>query len=200
MSGGDGDGLRLPGAKGAAALELYRQDLLRDPESWSSTIRCNAARALSENSSAADMSFLEFLTKFMPWGKAGRGMTYIGFLIGHALDQMGRGEWHRAETTLCLGLVAMEQSLHDAGRWNMALLLTHLPKPPFHVLQQGMPLDSLRPFGRLADPAWTSAVVAFIKDAAALSELRRKGMGWQQDGEKPADKKGAAKGAAKGDG
>ena len=146
--GGDGSGLRLPGAKGAAALELYRQNLEQDPASWSKRIRANATRALHE-SGTGEASMVDFLTKFMPFGKAGKGMTYVAYLMAHAADQMLRGDWYRAEATILLGLTSFEQALHDNQRWSMAWLLTHLPEPPFHVLQGGVPLDSRRPFGRL---------------------------------------------------
>ena len=59
----------------------------------------------------------------------------------------------------------------------MAWLLTHLPELPWHVLQQGMQPDSLRPFGRLADRGWTAAAMAYVRDAAGLTELRNKGPG-----------------------
>ena len=38
-------------------------------------------------------------------------------------------------------------------------------------------VDSIRPFGRLADPGWTAAAMAYVRDAASLSELRKKGPG-----------------------
>ena len=179
MSGGDDvGGVRLPRARGAVALEIYRAELLQNPQAWSQRIRSNAQRAVSESSDAAAAPpIMEFLLRYMPWGKAGRGVTYLGFLIGHSLDCMHRGEWLRGEALLYLGLVSLEQSLHDSGRWGMAWLLTHFPEPPWHVFQQGMQPDSLRPIGRLADPDWTAAAMAYVRDAAGLSELQKKGPG-----------------------
>ena len=195
--GGDADGgLRLPGAKGAAALELYRNDLEQDPGHWSKRIRMNAQRAVSETLDPERAPTMhEFMLKYMPWGKAGRGITYLGFLIATSLDCMHRGEWLRGEALLHLGLVALEQSLHDSGRWGMAWLMTFLPEPPWHVLQQGMMVDSIRPFGRLADPGWTAAAMAYVRDAASLAELRKKGPGGgggQDNGKKPWVPKGGA--------
>ena len=137
---------------------------------------------------------VDFLTKFMPFGKAGKGMTYVAYLMAHAADQMQRGDWYRAEATILLGLTSFEQALHDNQRWSMVWLLTHLPEPPFHVLQGGVPLDSLRPFGRLSDPAWTSAVMAYVKDASALSELRRRGPGKGEHSEQGGREKAPGKG------
>ena len=179
-NGGDEiGGVRLPGARGAAALEIYRSELEQNPQLWSQRIRGNAARAVGETAASptGDVPMLEFLLRYMPWGKAGRGVTYLGFLIAQALDCFHRGQWLRGEALLYLGLVALEQSLHDSGRWGMAWLLTHLPEPPWHVLQSSAQPDGLRPFGRLADPKWTAAAMCYVRDAASLAELRKKGPG-----------------------
>ena len=159
-------------------MELFRNDLSENPGQWSERVRLNAQRAVSESIDPDRAPTMhEFMLKYMPWGKAGRRVTYLGFLIATALDCMQRGEWLRGEAILYLGLVALEQSLHDSGRWGMAWLMTHLPEPPWHILQQGMTPDSIRPFGRLADPGWTAAAMAYVRDAASLAELRKKGPG-----------------------
>ena len=90
------------------------------------------------------------------------------------MDYMWAGKWSMAEAVLMLLMVALEQACLDRGRWTMAWLLTHLPEPPWTQLSQVPPVDPLRPFGRLAEPAWTAAAMAYVKDAAALSELRKK--------------------------
>ena len=56
--------------------------------------------------------------------------------------------------------------------------------------------DPLRPFGRLAEPAWTAAAMAFTKDAAALAEIRRRGPLDREtvEGDRPEKQKGDGKG------
>ena len=67
---GDDNVLKLPGAKGAAALEIYRQDLAANPEDWSRRVRLNAARAVSESvDPGVSNSMMDFLLRYMPWGK-----------------------------------------------------------------------------------------------------------------------------------
>ena len=170
-------GIKLPGARGAAALELYRADLESRPQAWSQKIRSNAVKAVGITPAlkGEDIGMQGFLLRFMPWGKAGKGVTYLGFLIAQALDLFEAGQWHMGEALLYLGLTALEQSLHDAGRWGFAWLLTHQPEPPWHLLQSGPQPDGMRPFGRLAEAGWTAAAMAFARDAASLAELRKKG-------------------------
>ena len=170
-------GIKLPGARGAAALELYRADLEARPQVWSQKIRSNATRAvgIAPAMQGEDMGMQGFLLRFMPWGKAGKGVTYLGFLIAQVLDLFEVGQWHMGEALLYLGLSALEQILHDSGRWGFAWLLTHQPEPPWHLLQSGPQPDGMRPFGRLAEAGWTAAAMAFARDAASLAELRKRG-------------------------
>ena len=76
---------------------------------------------------------------------------------------------------LMMLLVAVEQSTLDQGRWQLAWLLSHLPEPPGTQLSQVAPPDPLCPFGSLSEPGWTAAAMAYTKDAAALSEIRKRG-------------------------
>ena len=178
VSGSGSDVLpNLPGARGAAALELYRQDFLAHPEMYAKLVRDNAATALDPglDGAAPHGAFVAFLTRYMAWGRAPRGTMYLAFGIGHALDMMGRGQWHLAEATMSVLLAGLEQSLLDYGRWNLGWLFCHLPDPPWHLLATAPPADPARPYGKLAPASWVVAASAYVKDAAALEELRRRG-------------------------
>ena len=64
-------------------------------------------------------------------------------------------------------------------------------------------VDSLRPFGHLADPTWTTAAMAYTKDAASLAEIRRKfndDRGGKKDEEEQRPPRGPPKGPKGGDG
>ena len=178
LSGSDDfSGPRLPGAKGAAALEMYRRQLENDPAAYSAVVRRNARRAMAVSDTDTDPrcnSMREFFSRHVPFGKQ-KAVAYLGFGIATAVDLMKEGRAERAEATLLLLLVSLEQSCLDQGRWGLAWLLTHLPEPPWGSIQSVPPSDPLRPFGRLAEPGWTAAAMAFTKDAAALSDLRKRG-------------------------
>ena len=81
-----------------------------------------------------------------------------------------------AEALILLLLTALEQAQRDNGRWQLAWLLTHMPEPPWAQMTAGTSgsVDSLRPFGHLADATWTTAAMAYTKDAASLAEIRKK--------------------------
>ena len=127
----------------------------------------------------------EFFTRGMAVGKNNRTSGHLGFGIATALDHIAAQEWDQAEAVLCLLMVAIEQSSLDNSRWQLAWLLTHLHEPPWHLMASGPAAGLGRPFGRLADPAWTAAAMAYVRDAAALEEARRKydgkGAGKQAD-------------------
>ena len=112
---------------------------------------------------------------------------------------MAAGRHEQAEALLLLLLVALEQSCLDQGRWSMAWLMTHMPEPPWQLMAQTPSSDPLRPFGRLAEPAWTAAAMAFTKDAAALAEIRRRGPLDRESVEvdRPERPKGGGKGGGK---
>ena len=69
-------------------MEMYRQNLEQDPMAWSRRIRANAERALHEAGTGTEASMVDFLTKLMPWGKSGKRMTHVGYLLAYAANQM----------------------------------------------------------------------------------------------------------------
>ena len=129
----------------------------------------------------------EFFTRGMSVGKNNRTSGYLGYGIATALDQIRAHQPESAEATLCVLMVAIEQSALDQSRWQLAWLLTHLPEPPWHQMAHGPQGGGMRPFGRLADPACTGAAMAFVKDASAVEEVRKRfdgkgaGKGQRQD-------------------
>ena len=114
----------------------------------------------------------EFLMEEVPFGGA-KTLAYMSFAAAAAFDLMPDGRWEEAEDAVAKLLVAAEQAAHDNSTFTLAWPLTHLPEPPWHRLQRGgRPED--RPFGRLADPVWVAAAIAYMRDVAALQELRKK--------------------------
>ena len=175
MSGAVGG---APGARGIAVLEQQRVQCEAQPLAVTQLIRANAGRAMEvPTAGPAHATMVDFVTRFMPWGRAAKGSIMLSFGIAHAADRCALGQWEQAETLLHLLLCCMEQSLYDENRWTMAWLSTHLPEPPWHMMQMSAPTDSIRPYGRLTPPEWVAASMQFVKDAAALAEVRRRGGG-----------------------
>ena len=129
------------------------------------------------------LSFLTFLTRYMPWGRAPRSVIYMGFGIAHALDQLSSGHGEMAEGTLCSLMAALELAVLDNGRWDMPWMMTHLPDPPWHLLSTSPARDVTRPYGRLAPVQLSVTALQCVKEMATFDELRRKhGGGWNADG------------------
>ena len=211
LDDGSGGGGRMPGARGAASMELLRRDLQARPSAWAAMIRRNAEEALAGSTDDPDprvRSMVEFVMRTGTITRANRTSAYLGYGIARVADLMSRGRHDMAEATVLLLLTALEQSQRDNGRWQLAWLLTHLPEPPWSQMAPGSSgsVDSLRPFGHLADPTWTTAAMAYTKDAASLAEIRRKfnddrgGGKTEEEQRPPKGPKGGGRGGGKDDG
>ena len=79
--GGFGDGLKLPGARGAAAMEMLRVDFESRPRAWTATVRAMAQRALAEDPMCdlQGVSMTEYAIKHFPWGVSNRQVTHLGY-------------------------------------------------------------------------------------------------------------------------
>ncbi|CAK0897043.1 unnamed protein product, partial [Prorocentrum cordatum] len=156
---------KMPGARGAASMTAM--------------IRRNAEVALAGTSGGPDprvRSLVEFVVRTGTINRGNRTAAYLGFGIARLADLLARGQLEAAEAVILLLLTALEQAQRDSGRWQLAWLLTHLPEPPWSQMTTGSSgsVDSLRPFGHLAEPTWTTAAMAYTKDAASLAEIRKK--------------------------
>ena len=113
----------------------------------------------------------------------GGAVVYMTWTLATAADYMQAGSWKDAECLVLLGLAAAEQTSLDEGRWNIAYLFLQLPEPPWSKMRRKANKDMLRPFTRLLPPAWAAAASAYVKDMAALTELKKKGRGGGNDKE-----------------
>ncbi len=143
-----------------------------------------------------------YLVKQVPFHRAKVG-TYFMFLLGEIFDLLQGGKWAEARALVSMGLVAGEQAALDQWNWGTAWLLTGLPDPPFHLLQESLGPNVTRPHARLADHSWIAAAASYLKEMAILQESRKParqtGPPKGDDGEEPVrprPKRGAKGGAA----
>jgi hypothetical protein len=159
------------GARGAAAMELHHEELLRYPERISAMVRRNMARALGTDPSAAQDAE-EYLRRFGAFQRQ-RSLGYVFALLANVWNKMELEQTAAAQAALGLALVAIEQVTID-NRWDLAYLLTHSPDPPWNAIDRTPTTDAMRPFSRLADPRWIASGIAYIRDVDAMAERRRK--------------------------
>ena len=103
------------------------------------------------------------------------------------------GDMQAAQAQVGLALAAVDQ-WGMTGRMDIGYLWTHLPEPPWALLERSGARQSLRPFSRLAAPIWVAASVAYLRDRETLQDR----MGGRQRGAAAAG--GGGRGAAKGRG
>ena len=163
------------GVKGMEALDRLRVDFESRPGAYSAAIRANAAQPMREPGAPERGAVMtRFCNQWMPFGtQGGKDKAYLTCGISHALDLMHIGQWELAEGFLYLLVAAVEANCWDRGRWQAAWLLTFLPEPPWSQMAAAPPWDALRPFGVLAPTSMTTAATHYLKDVAALGELRK---------------------------
>ena len=149
----DAEELKLPGAKGAAAMELLADLLRRQPAHISTGVERSLVRMASHHPGAAadpQPSARAFVMHEIPFGSF-KTLGYLGWGIATAWDHLRAQRAADALAVLSLLLVAVEQVALDEGRWHSGCLLTHLPEPPWATMARRPEAGALRPFSRLAD-------------------------------------------------
>jgi hypothetical protein len=205
LGGGDelGDaGLKLPGAKGAAAREAFRQEVRKRPLNVARSIYRNVAGSMDWEPLAATaqsgnrVSMRAYFTQRVAFGSY-KTLAYMGFAVATAWDWLMEGDPSAVEhvkALLGLTCAAVEQVTLDAGNWTMAAQFMCLPEPPWAYISRSAVGFQRAPFSELADPRWSAAIMGYLKDVEALRGQRRATGGGE---EAPAPKK-PAKGQEKG--
>ena len=117
MLAGDGDAfgassMRMPGARGAVAMEQRRRNLVADPQAIAARVRSNWAREFvgaSSVESPAGGATRGYLIKQVALGRA-KSAAYLLFGLAEVFNLMEAKQWAMAEAQLALLLVAGEQA------------------------------------------------------------------------------------------
>lgn len=191
--------LRMPGARGASALEGLERNLAQDPQKFSKRIRANRDRRVrgASTSGQPTLSTRSYLVQEVPFNGA---VSAAHFLFGMAevFDMMEHGRWHQAEAHLGMLIVSGEQAAMDNWRWHHASKLTMVPDPPFHALIAVAGSSLSEPVSHLADPSWVATSMAYAKDLAVFKDHSKSMASTRQsktEKEEPAPK-GLGKGGA----
>lgn len=161
--GGDSGSGSSSGVKGCLARDAYLKtsaDLIKMGE----VIRANALQELSMQPSREHGGVMRrYVERRMPLLE-NKLLSHYACLIAEGWDiayQSGN-----AEMIGFLGKMAMftEQTALDQGRLQLSWLLTGFSEPNQAMLFSVKHTPGLKPFSRLAAPAWISANLAFLKD------------------------------------
>ena len=175
--GGSGsDSANVSGARGMAAREAYLK-ALEKPTEFSTAIARRAQTELGWSQQTPGM-MRSYLERKVPL-KDHRTLTLMGFYLAHMWEAARESGNIEFESWASRGLLMVEQWAIDNGRSQAAWLLSGLPDPDFAQLQARR--TDLRPYGRLAEPTWIAAQVAYLRDVEFLeNRLRGKAPGQSQ--------------------
>ena len=178
--GGEG-GVRMPGARGAAAKEAFRQEVLKHPLGvaravYYQNMSASPSADLLSPGTSRGPSMRAYMTQETPFGFY-KTLTYLGFVLAQAFDWLmeGEGNLDKVKCLLSLACAAVDQVALDGGSWVLASHLLNLPEPPWAYTSQNTPQHSQSPFSKLVDPRWTAAIKGYIKDLEALRSQRGSG-------------------------
>ena len=197
---GNDAGLRLPGAKGAAAREAFRTEVRQRPLNVARTIYGNVSGAMAwEPIAGAGMagkaSMRAYMTQRVAFGSY-RTLAYLGFSIATAWDWLMEGDAEsldHVKALLGLTCAAIEQVTIDGGAWTLAQHHMCLPEPPWAYISRSTTGQPRVPFTELADARWSAALMGYLRDVESLKTQRKAPDGAREDAPLP-------KKPAKGDG
>ena len=179
-SGGDdmtGAGFgTMTGAKGTAALEMQRRDFEAHPRRTTEMVRFNMGRAMGTDPRQPQDAH-GFFSRYASF-KDKHEFGYIAWLLGAIWNAHELGQVEEAHALTGVGLAMLDQAMLSGGNFRTGYLWTHLPEPPWGVLERPRSVAEIRPYSRLASPVWVASTVAYFKDLAAMDEhLHRDGGG-----------------------
>eukprot|EP00439_Symbiodinium_sp_Y106_P050470 s1087_g6.t1 len=145
------------------AREAYVRQL-EDHATVAQTILENAAAELGVSPTSAPPGLLrEFLDKKVALSEhktLGYLATYLAFQWQAARESRNT----EMEAWAGRGVMAIEQMVLDNGRLQIGWLMTGCPEPVFPPNAQLKRQGSMRPFAKLAKPAWAAACLAYVKE------------------------------------
>jgi hypothetical protein len=167
-------GLRMPGARGAAAKEAFRQEVLRRPLGIARAIYGNMSESLTADpwdpNAHGGPSMRTFFSRETAFGQY-KTLAYLGWVLATAFDWMMAGDAYKDKVKCLLGLAcaAVDQVCIDGGSWHLAWHLLCLPEPPWAYISRSYPAGGHPPFTKLADPKWTAAILGYLKDVETFN-------------------------------
>ena len=169
-AGGSEPGSSSSGIRGCTAREIYLKQL-DDAIMVSKAVMGNAQKDLGVASPYPGL-MRDYVEKKIPLGDM-RLLTFFGTVLAHMWevayvnsDELMLGHVSRA-------LLFVEQSAMDGGKTQMGWLLSGWPEPNWAITTQNKKRMGVTPFGRLANPSWIAANVAFLKDLDFLENRLR---------------------------
>ena len=190
QSGGDplldapssSSGLSL-GSKGSMGRQQLQTELSNRSGAFFLQVTQNAARRMRPaakapvdvaSAASSDFSMVNYLERFGGYGGC-RELGLVQFCLAHIFDAALHSDWDGVREHLALTMVAVEQSVQDSGRWDLAYQLTLLEDPPsqMRAYKSGGNLNPrLRAFAPLCPQKWATVALAYLKEVDYIQSRR----------------------------
>ena len=167
------------GARGAAAMELQRQEMETNASSVALAIRTNLARANGSSPSLPQDAWAYF-TKYGSCSNHQRDIAMVTAIFSTLWNFMEQKQTEEAHALIGASLAVMDQWAMK-GDLEVPFLWTHVPEPTFGA-QSSAPTRRLQPFTRLCPPKWAVASAAYLKDMEILTGKLSKTKRESEDG------------------
>eukprot|EP00435_Cladocopium_sp_Y103_P057911 s1162_g20.t1 len=131
---------------------------------------------------AAGICGTKYLERFGGYGRF-RDLGMIQYQVMTAMDFMMTEDWGAVKDTIALLAVCLEQAVLDAGRFEVAQILTLQEDIPASVFtnRQLAATSRARAFAPLSDQRWVTAAIAFLKELDTISSKRNELVGAPKD-------------------
>ena len=171
------------GSKGSMGRQQLQTELANRSGGFFLQVTQNAARRMRPaakapvdvaSAASLDFSMVNYLERFGGYGGC-RELGLVQFCLAHIFDAALHSDLEGVREHLALTMVAVEQSVQDAGRWDLAYQLTLLEDPPSQMwaYKSGGNLNPrLRAFAPLCPQKWATVALAYLKEVDYIQSRR----------------------------
>lgn len=164
LGGSDASGSSSSGVRGCLARDAFlkmSQDLPRLASVGEQQILTDLG--LQAPAGLTPGLLQDYMERRIPLGDH-RLLTMMGYLMCHAYEVGARSGNRELQGFAMKGMTFVDQASIDAGRTQLAWLLTGLPEPNYQVCQRNKQRAQLQPFSKLTSATAVAANVSYLKD------------------------------------
>eukprot|EP00435_Cladocopium_sp_Y103_P024726 s1085_g6.t1 len=175
-------GIASSSTKGTLKREKMQQDLAGRKSNFFMQMQQQVFKKLhpskllpktEDELAASQISLLTYLERYGGY----RGQKEAGlcmWILAHAMDAAASSDFYATKEFLALAVMALEQSVFDAGDWSLAYVLALAEDPPSTMFAERMSslTAASRPFSPLVPPSLASTNLSYIKELEVLATRR----------------------------
>ena len=170
-------------SRGSQSREKLQKELSQRNGAFFNQVMQNAYRRMrpaarlpsspQEALAHSEFSMVNYLERFGGYGGQ-RELGLVQFCLAHIFDCAMNEDWEGVKEHLALTMTAVEQSVQDAGRWDLAFPLTLLEEPASQMwsYKNSMVSSRARAFAPLCPQKWATVALAYLKEVDYIHNRR----------------------------